>query len=81
VCRAKEAKLVFGGDDEHPAIAYLYKTAKEFYIGGKVQAIQRLSHYDYVGLRCKFITYLSIIEDPEADVAKHRHSCRAPSSL
>ncbi|RPB09498.1 ATP-sulfurylase [Morchella conica CCBAS932] len=49
--KAKEAKMVFGGDDEHPAIVYLYKTAKEFYIGGKIQAIQRLSHYDYVGLR------------------------------
>lgn len=48
--------MVFGGDDEHPAIVYLYKTAKEFYIGGKIQAIQRLSHYDYVGLRCKFIS-------------------------
>jgi sulfate adenylyltransferase len=43
---------VFGGDDEHPAIKYLYETVKEFYVGGKVDAIDRLEHYDYVGLRC-----------------------------
>ncbi|KAF3917259.1 hypothetical protein AA313_de0202514 [Arthrobotrys entomopaga] len=46
-----EAKEVFGGDPEHPAIKYLYKTAKEFYVGGKLEAINRLNHYDYVALR------------------------------
>lgn len=51
--RNKEAQLVLGGDDEHPAIRYLFSTAKEFYIGGKIDAINRLSHYDYVGLRCR----------------------------
>ncbi|OBT50344.1 sulfate adenylyltransferase, partial [Pseudogymnoascus sp. 24MN13] len=30
--KAKEAKEVFGGDPEHPAVKYLYETAKEFYI-------------------------------------------------
>lgn len=49
--KAKEAKEVLGGDEEHPAIRYLYDTAKEFYVGGKLDAINRLSHYDYVGLR------------------------------
>ncbi|KAF2679450.1 sulfate adenylyltransferase [Lentithecium fluviatile CBS 122367] len=49
--KAKEAKEIFGGDEEHPAIKYLYNTAKEFYIGGKLDAIDRLEHYDYVGLR------------------------------
>lgn len=32
---------------------YLYKTAGEFYVGGKLDAINRLEHYDYVALRCK----------------------------
>jgi sulfate adenylyltransferase len=55
-CRAKEAKEVFGGDEEHPAIKYLFNTAHEFYVGGKIDAIRRLEHYDYVALRCKYIT-------------------------
>ncbi|RQM06637.1 hypothetical protein DH86_00001279 [Scytalidium sp. 3C] len=49
--KAKEAKEVFGGDEDHPAVKYLYKTAKEFYVGGKLDAINRLEHYDYVALR------------------------------
>jgi ATP sulfurylase len=51
--RTKEAKLVFGGDEEHPAIQYLYKQTQDYYIGGKVEAINKLNHYDYVDLRCK----------------------------
>lgn len=51
--RTKEAKLVFGGDEEHPAVKYLNNTARKFYVGGKVDAIRRLEHYDYVALRCK----------------------------
>ena len=51
--RAKEAKEVFGGDADHPAVKYLHDTAGEFYIGGKIEAINRLEHYDYVALRCK----------------------------
>lgn len=49
--KAKEAKEVFGGDAEHPAVKYLYNTAGEFYVGGKIDAINRLEHYDYVALR------------------------------
>ncbi|KAJ5555553.1 sulfate adenylyltransferase aps-Penicillium chrysogenum [Penicillium sp. DV-2018c] len=49
--KAKEAKLVFGGDPEHPAIVYLNKTVQEFYIGGKIEAVNKLNHYDYVALR------------------------------
>jgi ATP sulfurylase len=52
--RAKEAKDVFGGDEEHPAVKYLYNTVQEFYVGGKLDAINRLEHYDYVALRCEF---------------------------
>ncbi|KAJ5830948.1 sulfate adenylyltransferase aps-Penicillium chrysogenum [Penicillium rubens] len=49
--KTKEAKLVFGGDPEHPAIVYLNNTVKEFYIGGKIEAVNKLNHYDYVALR------------------------------
>lgn len=52
--RAKEAKLVFGGDPEHPAIKYLNETVQDFYIGGKIEAVNKLNHYDYVALRCEF---------------------------
>jgi hypothetical protein len=51
--REKEAKEVFGGDPDHPAVKYLYNTAGEYYVGGKLDAINRLEHYDYVALRCK----------------------------
>lgn len=51
--RQNEANKVFGGDDEHPAVRFLFKNTKEFYVGGKIQAINRLLHYDYVDLRCK----------------------------
>ncbi|KAK9383374.1 uncharacterized protein V2V93DRAFT_320416 [Kockiozyma suomiensis] len=46
-----EAVKVFRGDPEHPAVKYLYNTVKEFYVGGKVQALNRPNHYDYAGLR------------------------------
>lgn len=49
--KQREADKVFRGDPEHPAIKYLFNSAKEFYVGGKLQAINRLNHYDYVGLR------------------------------
>jgi hypothetical protein len=44
---------VFGGDEEHPAIRNLFDRAKEYYVGGKVEAIDKLMHYDYVDLRCE----------------------------
>jgi len=49
--KQKEAKMVFGGDPEHPAVRFLFKQAGEYYVGGKIEAIDRLMHYDYVGLR------------------------------
>ncbi|OQV01397.1 hypothetical protein CLAIMM_06765 [Cladophialophora immunda] len=49
--KKKEAQEVFGGDPEHPAIKYLMQATKEFYIGGKIEAVNKLSHYDYVALR------------------------------
>lgn len=49
--REEEGQQVFGGDPEHPAIKYLHTTARSHYIGGPIQAITRLNHYDYVALR------------------------------
>jgi len=57
--RAKEAKEVFGGDEEHPAVVYLHNTVQEFYVGGKIDAVNRLEHYDYVALRCKLFVLSS----------------------
>ena len=54
-----EATKVFGDDDSaHPAVKYLHQTVKEHYIGGKVQAIQPPTHFDYVALRCEQLRVL-----------------------
>ncbi|KAJ3113167.1 Sulfate adenylyltransferase [Physocladia obscura] len=45
----REAELAFGADDlAHPAVTYLHKSIKAFYVGGKIEAIQPSAHYDYV---------------------------------
>ncbi|KAG1639526.1 hypothetical protein G6F44_007746 [Rhizopus delemar] len=50
--KPKEAKSVYGADDiAHPAVNYLHNIAKEFNIGGSLEAIQPPSHYDYVANR------------------------------
>lgn len=50
--RVKEAIQVFGADDPaHPSVAYLRNRVKEYYVGGKVQAIQTPAHFDYVAFR------------------------------
>ncbi|KAF7361705.1 Sulfate adenylyltransferase [Mycena venus] len=50
--QVKEAVQVFGADDPaHPAVAYLRNKIHPFYIGGKLQAIQAPTHFDYVALR------------------------------
>jgi sulfate adenylyltransferase len=47
-----EATKVFGANDEaHPAVKYLHHTAGEYYVGGKVEAVNRLQHYDFLDLR------------------------------
>ena len=52
--KSKEASLVYGADDlAHPAVHYLHNIAKEFNVGGSLQAVQSPSHYDYVANRCK----------------------------
>ncbi|ORY95483.1 sulfate adenylyltransferase [Syncephalastrum racemosum] len=50
--KSKEASLVYGADDlAHPAVHYLHNIAKEFYVGGSLEAIQPPAHYDYVSNR------------------------------
>lgn len=50
--KTKEAINVYGADDvAHPAVNYLHSIANDFYVGGKLEAIQPPSHYDYVSNR------------------------------
>lgn len=46
-----EAKKVFRGDPEHPAVKYLFDSAGDYYIGGSIQGLDYPTHYDYVSLR------------------------------
>ena len=63
--KIKEAINVFGADDlAHPAVAYLHKRVKKFYVGGKVQAIQLPNHFDYVAFRCTDVPSL----DPHVEL-------------
>jgi hypothetical protein len=78
--RVKEAIEVFGADDPaHPSVAYLRNRVKDFYVGGKVQAIQAPTHFDYVALRCKQYTFFPKIQ--LADDNPYRHTCRAAITL
>ena len=77
--RKREAKEVFGGDTEHPAIKYLYTRVEEFYIGGKVEAVNKLNHYDYVGLRCKSFL-VRVAEYPADHRQLPQQSCEVTST-
>lgn len=46
-----EAKKVFGGDPEHPAINYLFNSTGEYYLSGSLEFNQLPVHYDYQHLR------------------------------
>src|SRR5271163_443811 len=35
--KKKEAQEVFGGDEEHPAVVYLFEDTEDFYVGGKIE--------------------------------------------
>lgn len=73
---------MFGGDEEHPAVQYLFKTAGEFYVGGKLEAINRLQHYDFVDLRCKWHPDLGETSRLDCvELTGHRHARRASASL
>ena len=59
--KVNEAVRVFGADDPaHPSVSYLRSRVKDFYVGGKVQAIKAPTHFDYVALRCKFHFHSSL---------------------
>jgi len=50
--KSNEAKKVFGADDRaHPAVRYLWETAGDVYVGGKLQGLNLPPHYDFVDLR------------------------------
>ncbi|PNY29436.1 Sulfate adenylyltransferase [Tolypocladium capitatum] len=50
--KVKEAMDVFGSDDDtHPGVRHLIYAAREFYVGGKLEAVNRLEHYDFLDLR------------------------------
>lgn len=54
--KSNEAVKVYGADDiAHPAVHYLHNVAKEFYVGGSLEAIQAPAHYDYIANRCMYI--------------------------
>ncbi|KXH44554.1 sulfate adenylyltransferase [Colletotrichum nymphaeae SA-01] len=55
--RVKEAIEVFGSDDDtHPGVKHLFNNTNDFYVGGKLEAIQRLAHYDFLDLRLPKVT-------------------------
>ncbi len=46
---------MLGADDPaHPSVQYLRNKVKEFYVGGKVDAVNKPEYYDYVALRCEW---------------------------
>ena len=50
--RIKEAKLVFGTDDDsHPGVDYLLNESNPSYVGGTLDCIDSPHHYDYQHLR------------------------------
>ncbi|TAK76384.1 MAG: bifunctional sulfate adenylyltransferase/adenylylsulfate kinase [Gammaproteobacteria bacterium] len=50
--KQREAQAVFATtEDSHPAVAYLYRHTKDFYIGGKLLGISLPHHYDFKHLR------------------------------
>jgi len=46
----EEAKVVWGGDEEHPAISQLRQTGPHS-LGGKLRGVQLPPHYDHLDLR------------------------------
>ena len=50
--KQKEAESIFGTvDASHPGVAYLFNEAGDYYIGGRVEAIQLPTHYDFETIR------------------------------
>lgn len=51
VDKEHEASKVFRGDPEHPAVLYLFEHVNDYYVGGRLEALTRVDHYDYAALR------------------------------
>lgn len=50
--RTAEAELVFGtANAEHPGVAQLLQRSHPYYVGGRVEGVHPVSHYDYRQLR------------------------------
>ncbi len=50
--REAEAQAVFGTTHpEHPGVAHLLDRSQPVYVGGRLEGLQPVSHYDYKGLR------------------------------
>jgi sulfate adenylyltransferase len=50
--RDAEARDVFGTEDEsHPAVNYLKNVANPVYVGGRLQGLEKPTHYDFKHLR------------------------------
>ncbi|CAB89007.2 Sulfate adenylyltransferase [Schizosaccharomyces pombe] len=50
--KANEAEKVFGANDRaHPAVDYLFGRAGNVYVGGKLQAVTPIRHFDFVEYR------------------------------
>jgi len=50
--RDAEADSVYGSrDHNHPAVSYLYNRSNDYIVGGRLEGLDRPSHYDYVRLR------------------------------
>ncbi len=50
--KAREAQKVFGTTSkEHPAVAYLFDEAGDYYVGGPLRGLQLPPHYDFEALR------------------------------
>ena len=50
--RMAEAAAVFGTtNEEHPGVAHLLSRTESHYVGGRVTALQPITHYDYKQLR------------------------------
>ena len=47
-----EGEQVFGTTNpEHPAVAYLLQKTNPFYVGGTIQSVEAVRHYDFVDIR------------------------------
>lgn len=49
--KVREGKEVFGGDADHPAVAYLRDRTGDVYVSGRLLGLQAPVHYDHADIR------------------------------